>query len=293
MATFQEQKAPSNSTDALFRAWVKSVIDGLIAVGLVQTADTGQINTTTVLAPTAGNQNRGYAIFQLNDTLQSTSPYFFKFEFGSGTGGANTLWMGVTVGHSTNGSGTLSISTGSVTVHTPYGTGGMNAPSTSPFDMNYSGSSGRFVMTLFRGSSGPLIIGFERSHDNSGADTDEYGTLFISSGSNGGSNAIQYTLLKSGSATPVTPGIDTIISMNTSLGSSVFNNKRGLSPLFPFVGKFGNPMIGMVGLKSGDWVTDAETFTATLYGSSRTFMVISLATALTSPRPTKFAMRWD
>lgn len=95
-----------HSSDATFRTWVAEVIAMLIAAGITQTADTGQINTTTVTRP-GTNTNAGYAIFRFNDTMQATAPIFFRIDFGTG-GVATGPRMMLTVGTATNGSGTIS-----------------------------------------------------------------------------------------------------------------------------------------------------------------------------------------
>jgi hypothetical protein len=94
------------TTDAEFRALVAELQAKWAAVGLVQTADTGQINSVTVTRPGATNTSAGYEIWTFNDTLQASAPVYLKIEYGTG---ANTaifsLW--VTVGTGSNGSGTL------------------------------------------------------------------------------------------------------------------------------------------------------------------------------------------
>jgi len=94
------------TTDTEFRTWVAAIIAQLTAIGLTQTADTGQINTATVTTPAVINTAQGYAIFRYNDTLHATSPIFFKLEFGSG-GAITTPSMWLTVGKGTNGAGTI------------------------------------------------------------------------------------------------------------------------------------------------------------------------------------------
>lgn len=105
MTTATTNTVIDHTTDAAFRTWVAEVIAQLIAVGLTQTADTGQINTSTVTRP-AANTAAGYAIFRFNDTAHSTTPIFIKLEFGTGTGTTNPF-MWITVGQSTNGAGTV------------------------------------------------------------------------------------------------------------------------------------------------------------------------------------------
>lgn len=94
------------TSDAAFRTWVAEIITQLAAVGLTQTADTGQINTSTVTRA-AGNTAAGYTIWRFSDTLQSTSPVFLKLEFGSASSGNTYPQMWVSISTGTNGAGTL------------------------------------------------------------------------------------------------------------------------------------------------------------------------------------------
>jgi hypothetical protein len=101
--------APSNifaqDTDAHFQLWYNGVITMLFtALGVVQTADTGQIGLTATRP--ASSTSAGYVIGRFNDPLQSTVPIFFKLEFGSGVANTNPqMWL--TVGTGSNGSGTI------------------------------------------------------------------------------------------------------------------------------------------------------------------------------------------
>ena len=94
------------TSDAAFRTWVAEIITQLAAVGLTQTADTGQINTSTVTRA-ASSTAAGYTIWRFSDTLQSTSPIFLKLEFGSWSGGNTYPQMWVSISTGTNGAGTL------------------------------------------------------------------------------------------------------------------------------------------------------------------------------------------
>lgn len=110
MTTTTFSCAPDNTSDATFRSWVSSLITALTTVGLVQTADTGQINPATVTRPTTASTAAGYAIFRFADTAQSSKPIFLKVEFGTGVNAtvassAPALWL--TVGKSTNGAGVV------------------------------------------------------------------------------------------------------------------------------------------------------------------------------------------
>lgn len=94
-----------HDSDATFREWGLELNTKLAAAGLVQTADTGQINWTTVVR--AGtNTNAGYEIWQLNDSLFGTAPIYFRIDYGT-SGGTTNPRIQITKGTSTNGSGTL------------------------------------------------------------------------------------------------------------------------------------------------------------------------------------------
>ena len=93
------------STDADFRTWAQSVHDMLIAAGLVQTADTGQINFATATRP-AANTAGGYGMYRFNDAEQATLPIFVRVSYGQGNY-ANLPAIGLTVGTATDGAGTL------------------------------------------------------------------------------------------------------------------------------------------------------------------------------------------
>lgn len=104
--------APTNSTDALFRVWGSAVSTALAAVGLVKTTDTGQIDWTTVVKPTATSQSRGYEIWRFADALQATHPVFLRLDYGSGNYAINNPGLHVSIGTDTDGAGLLRSATG-------------------------------------------------------------------------------------------------------------------------------------------------------------------------------------
>jgi len=111
VATTTFSCAPDNTSDATFRAWVSALITALTTVGMVQTADTGQINVSTVTRPTATATSGGYAILRFNDAAQATYPLYLKIEFGtaSNSSAANSMpqvWL--TIGKGSDGAGNIS-----------------------------------------------------------------------------------------------------------------------------------------------------------------------------------------
>lgn len=95
----------AHTNDADFRAWYQALETALIAVGLSLTADTGQVNTATMVRP-ATNAYAGYRILQFNDTLQATAPIIIKLEPGTGSV-ATYPSLRISVGVATDGAGTL------------------------------------------------------------------------------------------------------------------------------------------------------------------------------------------
>ena len=87
--------------DVNFRAWGSDLSAAFAEVGLVKTADTGQIDWVTVLRPASG-VSAGYEIWRYTD-----SSVFMKIEYGTGSGGPGVPGLWLTVGTGSNGSGTL------------------------------------------------------------------------------------------------------------------------------------------------------------------------------------------
>lgn len=71
-------------SDADIRAWGGNFSQALTKCGLVRTADTGQIDWTTVVRPGAvynGESYMGYEMYRFDDALQATRPVFLKIEW--------------------------------------------------------------------------------------------------------------------------------------------------------------------------------------------------------------------
>lgn len=167
---------PTNATDAQFRAWGSAIGVKLLAMGLIQTPDTGQINWTTVLAPLSANQVQGYEVFRFNDALQATAPVFIKLEYGSGNATANpAIW--VSLGAGSNGAGSL---TGILSARQSV----VCNAAAGPITAFWSGDTNRFAF-CFQGTAAAatLLIALERSVDTTGALTGEAVLIGLQSGS--------------------------------------------------------------------------------------------------------------
>lgn len=210
----------SQTTNVLFQAWVTEVVTALFTtLGVTQTSDTGQVNLATVAAPVAANASAGYVIGRFNDTLQSTSPIFFKLEFGSGSAAANPQ-MYLTVGSGSNGSGTITNGGGgAVTTRVSVlgGQGAISAITSYTSRYVYLATSGiGYLGCVFKigGTAANAAMGafsIKRTNDSSGNATSNGVAVMTSvngatspgsSSSNGYLQCISYT---TGAAIPAAP----------------------------------------------------------------------------------------
>lgn len=105
MATSTFNYCWSNNTSG-----IKLVHDALLAVGLTQTADTGQLDLTTEPAYVATTGYvYGYTIYQWTDAYQSTYPIYIRVQWMNSSGTLTNIipYPYITVGTSTNGAGTI------------------------------------------------------------------------------------------------------------------------------------------------------------------------------------------
>jgi hypothetical protein len=95
------------TTEADFQEWVTDLYSAFDAIGLVQTADTGQIvDPTTLPLPATNSTEAGYRMYRFDDALQATAPIYIRV--GVGRGNSN-LSRRITFhpGHATDGAGNL------------------------------------------------------------------------------------------------------------------------------------------------------------------------------------------
>ena len=271
MATFTTNSVCDNSTLTNFKQWAQTISTAFSTLGWVQTADTGQVNWSTISAvPTNAYV---YEIWKANDTLASTLPIYVKVEYGSST---TVVALRFTVGTSSNGSGTI---TGTTMTQTPW----VSVPSlanqgTTAFPCYFSGTAGEFRMYLWQSLSASIGAFFmiERSKDASGNNTAEYFTAIESNCANqtSGTPPRQQTVLASGLVSNMENGAISI-GLTVGSGTGQFNGSVAAFPVFPVVGKLGNPMLGLMSAVATD-VSDGATVTVTsMYGTTHTFIAMT------------------
>lgn len=279
MTTATTTTVIDHTSDAAFRAWVAEMITQLLAVGLTQTADTGQINTSTVVR-TGTNTIAGYTIWRFNDTAQSTSPIFIKLEFGTGSTTTQPTMM-ITVGTGSNGSGTL---TG--TTSTRRGIcGGVITSSSTTFISRwcYNATDGVLAMAWKIGSVSPGgaanggAIFVARTTDTSGASTTT-GYICITNGSTSviptaSTGAVEIYNFGSASLVTLTTNLPSLTGIAYGNSTLVTGGNTYLIPFFflaPVPGVHSMIAFGLI----GDFALGA-TVTVALVGST-THMFVSV-----------------
>lgn len=286
----------TNSSDANFRIWGSAFADKLGEAGLVQTADTGQIDWVTVTAPGVINTFQGYEIWRFNDALQATAPVFIKFEYGSATGSVNNPAVRFQLGSGSDGAGAL---TGSLsTVTTAMATA--LAVTTTHY---WSGSTGRFLALMGGGGTGsgvntPLIFSLERSKAASGADTVE-AVLVIYKDAVTGAAAGSYAQYAWDTNTGMKTVIEGSLGLSVllpSVGTGVTGTQVATYPVFHTKGVFMNPGMN-IQVYFHDDIVALGAVSIPMYGSNRTYLPVGTSVAsgivLRSANANSFLIRYE
>jgi hypothetical protein len=255
------------SNDAAFQAFVQMYHDSFIALGWLQTADTGQINPLTVLRP-GTNTDAGYLIWSMNDSLQAASPIFCKMFFGIGAGATDPRFK-IEIATKTNGAGTLQ---GNVSTQ-------VSAVRNAGALVNsyFSGTSSRMQAAAWPSSSGACFtFSIERDRSASGVDT-AFGASIIAYGAAAPIWFQQFVPNETqGLLPPSETKAVTMISGQTSQSGGGLTTVGVIRPVF---GSFRNPGIGMLICSQGDFVNEV-TNTVSLYGTSRRYITLTVATTM-------------
>lgn len=283
MAVSTWNAAIAHSSDATFRAWGRAISDAIAACGgVVKTADTGQINWTTVTR--AGvNTSAGYEIYRFNDALQATAPVFVKLEYGTGSG-VEAAMMWVTVGPATDGAGNLTGMVSTRIAINPAVISGGTANS------RVSASSNRLQIASAYSLAGWLMLcNIERTHDYAGGDTAEGITIVVCAGTNyntSGCNWTQqfYSFAGGAGQAEYSPGC-----LLPSVGTGSSGTAVAIYPIFLTKGTFLNPLMNMFLVFTAN-VTPGSQISLTYYGATRKYLPIGNANPPYVLRGTAFAL---
>jgi hypothetical protein len=232
---------------------------------MVQTADTGQINWTTVTHPTVGNTSQGYEIWKFNDSLQGTVPVFFKLEYGGGNvAGDVSMW--ITLGSGSNGTGTV---TGQLGTRTQASC--LNFETTARTCV-FSGDTNRMGFALFTNASVAncsIAIFLERTKNTDGTDSSlgAMSTVFGYIVSIGVSRTLQFIPATGG--VPATTDVNAWPPVGTTSGSFVTD-----LAVYPNLHTRGGAYLnaGLIGVFyfAADIVANS-TFLLPMYGTNHTY----------------------
>lgn len=263
MAAQTVTTAPSNSSTALFRAWVTAFINGLTqSGGLVRVAQTGEINEATVNAPGAINTVAGFAVFRSNDATGGLHNWYMKVSFASGTA-TNYMAFRVQFGWGADGNGNLTGNTNTEVTFT------RNDHSASVFNCNLSVGTGWFSFAMFLLSpSNAFFFNVERVRDVNGAVTDDIHAYIPStlnqvirySGTNGTNNTTAGTTIGGGWRHSLTA--NTTYASNTGVGT-----------LAPQLGGFLPEIMGAFIGDSTNYIAGQSQYTFNVYGGSHTYIL--------------------
>ncbi len=269
MTTSAVTSTLAHTDDATFRAWGRQVGDQLTAVGLVRTADTGQINWGTVLRPAAG-ASAGYEIFRFDDPLQATRPIFLRINYLTTSASATTPFLQVSTGQGTDGAGALtSVMTGLVAVN------GGGSPVTTSMHTSYAcmnAAVGGFFFCGWLGSrsttpNAAFTFGIFRSLDDNGAPVGDGFTIYTANTSSLTTQSWSWltnSVLNSGQTYSLIPGG---IAAST-FGQDIQAYRHYMS--YPVI----RPLAGLVTVFANE-ISRGSTFTAPIIGTTaRTYLAL-------------------
>lgn len=259
-----------------------------VGCGLVQTADTGQLDTATIASAPSGTL--GYRVYRFNDTRQATEPLFLRVSY---VQNGQNLRLTFTVGTGTNGAGTL---TG--TVSNPLNAGGNTGTSPGTVQIYTCHTEGFFGLML-----GPNNTGFSTASHSFTIARTKNGSSFDSKG----------WLMWADGGTPNTSGFVTFTARSGGLigastehyciapgvpaSSALLNGDKQLYPHF-----YADPDIKMMwhqfSALGAEFPIAPGAFSATPYGASaRTFLfggsTGSPAAESSSNNAFRLAMLWE
>lgn len=262
MTTATSSTRLRHDSDATFREWGLEFSTFLSTIGLIQTADTGQVNWGTVTRPGA-NTEGGFEIWRFDDALQATSPIYIRFGYGTGNA-VNRSRIQMTVGVGTNGAGVITAAGSWAIENVSGGATDDTVDTTLNSYFCYDGGTLGFFWKTARASRAGCCI--TRTVDADGVYDDD-GAMICSFGNNRISTACMNFV-----------GTDSITTKRTSSSTasichwpqtpaaSLVGSDQQVACMYGTYPRF-RPHIGLVGCLNVDFAA-AVTFTATMVGST-------------------------
>lgn len=259
----------SNVDTTSFRAWGSAVNAALAAVGLVQTADTGQINWTTVTVPSASTDG-GYEIWGLNDSLQSTVPFYLKLAYGSGNASYPRLMAGVGTGTSGAGALTGLYNSSLISSSNAYMSGHGDANTTSYF----SSDASHLTMQLLGSISGTIYplttLVVDRTRNSDGTANGD--GLYVYEQGNASTTSNYAYYISMGTKTVMSSYMPPVV-VPIGLSSAASGGNVAVFPHQISLPKRESPALGCLTYFEND-ISRGSTFSATHLGASHTYLAL-------------------
>ncbi len=271
MATVTGNYVLDNSSLANFQSWTSVIYDAFIALGWIQTADTGQAAYPIAAVP---SNTYVYWIFRTNGPLHATLPIYIKVGLGYSS---TSPRIQVTIGTGSDGTGTI---TGNVCSSPPWTIthNASNAGATT-YPCYFSGDADEFRMYMWQGNTYGTLFVIERSKAVDGSNSGDYFTVFSNTG-----YSSSYGHQQSITASTVCPSMVLSLCVSvTTITTGLFNGVVAAFPVFPFIGPLGNQCLGIMGVIATDVSDGALVTVNNIYGFSHNYI------ALTGPAGNNFS----
>ena len=266
MATATGNYVSDNSSLANFKQWAMAISQALAAFGWIPTADSGQVNWSGIAA--VPSNAYVYEVWKANDAQAATLPIFLRIEYGYSATSPRTR---VTVGTGSNGAGAI---TGGVISVAPWEITSLETnQGANTFPCFFSGDAGEFRMYLWQSGTVNcgVVFGIERSKDSTGSKTTDYFTVLSANSSNPSNATFQQSVLSSSLVANRESGIIGL-GLTNAPGTGLFNGTVLAAPVFPILGKVGNPMLGFAVCEAADVFDGATITVAAMYGGTHTYV---------------------
>lgn len=267
MAIFRFNHTIGISSDILFRSYGKNISDGLQAIGLIKTPDTGQINWATVNRPATG-VFAGSEFYRMNDSLQTLYPSFFQIRYGISTASATSFCVEITLGKGTSGSGAL---TGDVT-NQIYGQCYSSGADVNVYSNFVSGDADRFCIGGFiaAGSDKCFMAAVSRTRNSDGSANNYAVNMYGIGGRRSGQQLLVNSILGKYPNSAWT----TVAAVVPSYGATgMYAGEQGVWPIRPVRGYLDYPDLNGVILGAGN-LGLGQVFESTILGARRKYIVI-------------------
>ena len=280
--------------------------NSILAVGLVQTADTGQINFGTANPGNNATHSAGYAIYRFNDSFQASYPCFIRVDFGTDQSGLTYYGVGIwlTMATSTDGAGTLgAIKSPTIYVNIQWynETNAVGASSGTPSRLTLVS---RYNQT---GANGVSAVSFERIQDTTGVDTStglvmtwvKYCAMQNSFPYQGQQvlyfSGIQPPAFYNNNGSPVGGMLPAILPYNASVPISAWANGNFCftSPIYPVGYTLHPPIQGLMIGFAADFIPSNWPLPVSIYGTSHSWAVFAQSWLSQVNGAANLLVRWD